>query len=93
MSADNWTICPKCKKLVEEKQRKLEEKVVKSYGQIPAEEYMLLLEKSKQPLKIESSLREDYDIGIDEDDFSVNYRSGCRVCGFSFNYKYAQKVS
>jgi len=38
---------------------------------------------------IVNTLREDWDIGIDEYGlFEINYRASCRECGFDFKYEY-----
>lgn len=59
MSADNWTVCPKCGADRE-------------------------------------TMREDYDIGIESDEFEVDFRASCvqRLggCGFSYSFKWQEKV-
>lgn len=59
MSADNWTICPKCKK---------------------------------------DTLREDYEVGIRNGVFEVNYGASCVYeghkpgCGFKYSYRRSERV-
>ncbi len=62
MSADNWAICPRCK-------------------------------KNKQLTGIdEYTLREDYEIGIQDGEFYARYKGRCNSCDFDFRYDYSKKV-
>ncbi len=92
MSADNWAICPKCQKIEDDKHEKLVQKVEASYGKVPVDEYLSLLEKSRQLVKMDFTLREDYELGIQDDEFYVRYSSSCKVCGFKYDYKYDAPV-
>lgn len=93
MSADNWTHCPKCvagreAKLVAERQR-----IAALYGKVSVEAFestragLRKLEESHP----EQTLREDYEIGIDNCEFSVSYSAGCK-CGFRYEFKHSAKV-
>jgi rubredoxin len=88
MSANNWAICPQC----EQRKKKLEEEVKGLYGQIPAEDYLRKVEELKTQKKDQYTLREDYEIGIYQGRFNVNYRGSCEVCGFTYNYEYRDKI-
>ncbi len=90
MSADNWTICPKCRKLKDEEKRLHLQKIKDSYGKVDEEAYLKLKETVLENL--EDTLREDYEIEIYEDNFLVSYSGGCSVCGFKFEYKYKEKI-
>lgn len=93
MSADNWAICPKCQELTDDRQEMLEEKLSKSYGVVPPEEYLRLFENSRKKVNLEPTLREDYEIGIlNTAEFYVRYEAVCRTCGFSYAYKYDQNI-
>lgn len=93
MSADNWAICPKCLELEEDKQEALEEKISKSYGVVSPEEYMRLVEKSRNRPSLELTLREDYEIGIlNTAEFYVRYKGQCPKCGFTYTYKSDQPI-
>ena len=40
-----------------------------------------------------NTLREDYDIGIDEDgEFEISYWASCEECKFQFKFDHKQKV-
>lgn len=84
MSADNWTQCPKCKvRLVKEHER-LKDSTSKSYGKIPADEYIKNVKELPRLPLITESLREGWDIGIYGTDFTVSYKGSCQDCGFEF---------
>jgi len=88
MSADAWRVCPKCKK-------DLDKKLESSYGKVPEEEYIKLLEQKKD-LQDESNtatLREDYEIYTDDDGlFSVSYSCSCDKCGLKYEYEYTKRL-
>lgn len=110
MSADNWTICPRCEeKRLETYKRALEESSIRLKKKIEdlaketnlpvplnPEEYKIRLteiikaEETVQP-EAEDTLREDFDIGIYEGHFSIEYEAKCTKCGFEFSF-YPDKV-
>ena len=99
MSADNWTQCPRCYVTNREKLAVLEKTASESYGNAPAEQFDRLREDARSFCKAISSngdftetLREDYEIGIQEGEFYVSYGSFCQTCGFTFSYTHEEKV-
>lgn len=95
MSADNWRVCPQCKIRNAEKTAKKFSEVQDSYGKDSPDAYMEKLMKAKEfaAEPLEQTLREDYEIYIDEDgDFYAGYRGGCDRCGLVFNFKHEEKV-
>jgi len=38
------------------------------------------------------TLREDYEIGIFQGEFSVEYCGQCSECGFKFEFKHSEKI-
>lgn len=95
MSADRWSMCPGCKKKAEQKRKDLLKQIEDGYGKIPADEFMELVERSAQPQKplTLNTLREDWEIGIYEGEFGVDYYASCEECGFSYVFKHTEKVS
>jgi len=84
MSADNWAICPVCKKRNDVAYKKQTLDVANQYGKIPDDEYIVLVKETK-PIVLKESLREDYQIGVDEEGvFSFVYSCNCSECGFKF---------
>lgn len=92
MSADNWMVCPNCKKKAEDRKQRLVKKACDSYGSVPLEEYNMILDSSRKPIELATELREDYDIGIRNDYFIVSYVGSCTKCDFRFSYEYKEKI-
>lgn len=93
MSADNWAQCPRCTKRAVAEKDSLMEKARKSYGKVPAEDWMEMVKKAEQPISLKDNLREDYSFGILADgEFYVLYRCSCSVCGFEHEFKEEKKL-
>ncbi len=95
MSADNWAICPQCWSLAVAANRQSRLDAGAAYGKVDPEEYLrMLAESKKEPdtTTFESTLREDYELGVNEDgQFYVSYGCSCR-CGYSFKFKHEQQT-
>lgn len=94
MSADAWRICPKCTR-VESKKAVAEREADEAYGKVSKDEWQRL-QKYADSLRDEpeETLREDYEIFMDEDGkLYINYRCSCGICGFSHHYEYEKKVT
>lgn len=96
MSADNWTICPRCRAKVD----KLNEARIAApglaYGKVSQDKYARLVDEAKNLIPYEDSLREDYEIGIVQGkgvpvQFYVSYSGQCD-CGFAFSFNKEQKI-
>jgi len=86
MSADNWTTCPGCTNRI-----KNIEKLKNGYGKLSEKEYLELREQMKK-ITEDDSLRENYEIGISDNKFSVSYHAYCEECGFKYTYSYEKKI-
>lgn len=90
MSADAWRICPKCEKINSEGDR---EKAISAakflYGKVPQADWVRLMAQAEKVVDDpKETLREDYEIYMDESGFlNIHYRCGCDVCGFSHKYE------
>lgn len=92
MAADNWIACPRCEAARIVAQAEIDEAPTKAYGKVSEEEYARLRKRAENfSLVSEDSMREDYDIGIRDGRFSVNYRAKCK-CGFTFDFKVSERV-
>lgn len=90
VSADNWSLCPKCKSEADEKHRKQILSAGEAYGKVEPEEYLRLIVSAEVEINHENTLREDYELGVDEDGyFTVVYRCSCQ-CGFSYMYRHEE---
>ena len=93
MSANNWRVCPCCLKRQEEAKAQALAHAERQYGKVPAAEYLALLDKAKATDSPGDTLREDWQIGLNEDGaFFVSYRGYCERCGFEFRFKHDEQV-
>ena len=93
MSADNWGTCPKCHAKWVDSMTRLSADVEAKYGKIPAAEWEKLRASSRTAKDYEdSTLREDYEIGIYNGKFYFSYSGRCEPCGFSFQRKHEEPV-
>ena len=70
-------------------------KAEKSYGKVTSDEYLSLISgiSNKETEEQEKTLREDYEIEMDEFGlFSVNYSASCSECGFKYKYDYIVSI-
>ena len=92
MSADRWAVCPKCKEKVEQAHANLLSRVETDYGKVAANEYIELIEQSRQSDEEERTLREDWEIGIWDGELIISYRASCEECGFTYEFEHKKKV-
>jgi hypothetical protein len=93
MSADNWTLCPKCLKTENNKRAKQVALAKKSYGVVPPDEYAKLIEEANAPIAMQDTLREDYEFSMyDDGTFEASYRAGCNSCGFKHEFEAREQV-
>lgn len=91
MSADRWTICPKCKSKRDITIKALREKAANIYGKVTQEEFLSQMAdiSNKQSEEQEKTLREDWEIGMDKfGSFMLDYRASCNCCNYKYSYKY-----
>lgn len=93
MSADAWSICPRCLKQHEQRRQEALDNAQAAYGKIPADDYDAMLAKAISiPARPEESLRQDWEIHTTETGkFYISY--GCRCeCGFEFSYQHEEQL-
>jgi len=62
-----------------------------SYGKIPAAEYAKMMAEANEEHEPEETMREDYEIGVDElGEFEAYYRCSCERCGFEFRFTHKE---
>ena len=96
MSADNWGICPRCNATKRAEYVRREKAVTAAYGAVSVAEFDAMRADLKafddEPVK--QTLREDYEVGLDEDgEFYVIYKGHCRECGLSHEFRHEERVS
>ncbi len=88
MGADNWRFCPQCFKKNHKIACQELEKAKADYGFVSVVEFEANMKKARKPFVAPDTMREDYDIGIDENDnFYMSYKAYCAKCGFTYNHK------
>lgn len=94
MSADNWTLCPRCLNRIAKEVADSEAKTQAAYGKVTPGEYISMLEadKRRRDTQPDSTFREDYEIGVNDDNFVVSYSGSCGTCGLEFKYEYTEKL-
>jgi hypothetical protein len=98
MSADNWTQCPRCYITNHAKADEKDASVRGQYGKVSEDQFLRLRDeaisfrKALFDSQFCETLREDYEIGIQDGEFDIFYRGHCDTCGFNFSYKYNQKA-
>lgn len=66
--------------------------VSKSYGKVPAAEYLENLKNAEVEQPLENSLREDYESGMDESgEVHIYYGCSCN-CGFGYSFRHEMAV-
>lgn len=97
VSADNWAACPKCRNDADAAAKVARQAANDSYGKSSVDEWM---ELHNHALDLEAkcadfkprNLREDYEIGVDENDLTIQYRAHCSVCKFSARFTHNEQV-
>ncbi len=86
MSADAYRSCPECEKNQNKDFEEKKAKLNKKYGKMDMEEFLAAHDKLAKEItkELEETLREDYEIGIWNGEFNINYSAHCSECGFSF---------
>ena len=91
MSADNWTICPKCHRVEEQRIADVQAAARAAYGVAPAEEYEAMRAEAAVPIDLETvqTLREDYEIyGAATGVVKVCYSGRCKKCDLELKFEY-----
>lgn len=86
MSADNWTICPKCERVATEQNSIAQQKLDDDYGKIIREEWEARQKSVAKLLStgLRDTLSEDFSIGMRGSDFVFRYRAYCIECSFDY---------
>jgi len=103
MSADNYSICPRCTSRRRALLKATEVELQQAYGHVDQDEYQELqaklaelhrqVDETEQDKWSEygdfNTLREDYEIyGADEGAVTVSYSGHCSVCGLGLDFKH-----
>lgn len=96
MSANNWTVCPKCKSKATQVADEARKFALDSYGKVDRDTYLARMATSdemiKQASSMDGNLREDWELGIRGGVFEVSYGAHCSTCGWSKSFKHEEEV-
>lgn len=96
MSANNWSVCPRCAAVsLKHREAKLQ-RIADAYGKVGLTKFVSMQsEAAENPAeKLDETMREDWELGLDEQgNFYVSYRAHCQQCGFDYRFKHEEKVS
>ena len=95
MSADNWTVCPRCLQKRAEDLRDMDARIAEAYGTEPMEvfEGMRTELATKQAEEMPRTFREDYEFwGASEGVVTASYRGHCSTCGLSHKFEHSEPI-
>jgi hypothetical protein len=94
MSADNWTICPRCKPLHDKRVADAQQAAFNAYGKVDPKEFFRLTEEAREIAHedIPEDFREDYQCGLHGNEFTVDYGGRCIKCGLQFQFKHSEII-
>lgn len=82
MSADAWVQCPICQNRPDEYRNGIDH----LYGKVLEEEFLILVRKLEK-LKTKETVREDYEIYINEGgNLSISFSAKCVTCGAEWSF-------
>lgn len=94
MSADRWSVCPKCYEDHLEKIAEMEKDLEASYGKVPIEVYRQKEEllKLTQELDPKTTLREDWELYLEGAELHIRYEASCEECKLHFKMNEAHDI-
>lgn len=93
MSANRWSICPKCRITNELTREGLRQMVAAQYGKIDPEEWIKARDAADKPVELEETFREDFQQGMTEDgEYIVSYSGRCIACSFAHKFSHNEQV-
>lgn len=88
MSADNWAVCPRCRRAKQADIDKRQAAIHAMYGEVPVEDF----DEARRQFEAEDwsvpeTFREDWEIGLTDGVFFVSYRGRCSDCNLRYEFK------
>src|SRR3954454_25340623 len=93
MSADNWTVCPRCFDNAKRQANDARSAVMGLYGRIPVEEFDARRAELVEPTDGDfETFREDYEFyGASVGEIFASYKGDCSKCGLHVELKATKK--
>jgi hypothetical protein len=95
MGADNWAICPRCKRRHEKQAEKMRLEADNAYGTVSVDDWKALDDaaiKAAEPFTA-ATFREDYELGVVGPEFYARYSGNCSECGLTHKFEVDQPVA
>lgn len=94
MSADSYSVCPRCKKAALKEYEDLQRQLHEGYGVLPLAEFDELRARAEKPFEIEESVREYYEFHLDPDEsvLHISYHGKCDNCALEIKVSEAHPV-
>ncbi len=89
MSADNWAVCPRCDSARDRELARRGAEVDAAYGKVTPEDFDVMRRdlRAFAGQRVDNTFREDYEIGVHDGVFSVDYRGHCETCDLQHSFK------
>lgn len=94
MSADNWTVCPRCADRAKAESAERLQVAANAYGTVTPEEYGKLLAEAQMPVDLGDyqTFREDYEFyGAQTGMVTASYSGHCGTCGLGVDFRHEQR--
>lgn len=93
MSANNWATCPRCLAEAEKTKTALAAEAAAAYGKVPEDEYAQMREQSREDITLDSTMREDYELGVNMlGEFRLSFSASCGTCGYRFEFETTEQT-
>lgn len=96
MSADRWSVCPRCVQLAERGREAAFQKAQQAYGKVDAETYLQLIRDAEKidpsRQRMPSNLREDFCQGLKDGNYISEYYCHCQQCGWKWSHEITIKT-
>lgn len=97
MSADRWSVCPRCKRRRQAKANAAAEDAREAYGKVSVEEFDRLRAAAETlqrgVTEADLTFREDYQVtGIEDEEVAVSYFGRCTTCGLEVAFEHRHPV-
>lgn len=97
MSADRWSVCPRCVQFAEREREAAFQKAKQAYGKVDAETYLQMIRDAERidpsRQRMPSDLREDFSQGLKDGTYISEYHCHCQKCGWDWSNKTVIKTN
>jgi len=93
MSANQWSVCPRCRQTAAEEHKAAKKRLTESYGEVDKAEYDRLqrqLENFNE--KLPDTLREVWEFQLINGSLNIYYGCTCEACNFKFDFVHEEPV-